>query len=66
MNKARNMKKFINELGKANRGEKLNNPISDDPQDHYDTFMNIISTLKEKCMPSKTVRFDKYKHKLKP
>ena len=52
-------------------GHKLNytafntDPFKD-PNSNYETFEKIISDSREKYLPFKKKRFDKYKHKLSP
>ena len=46
--------------------ENMNKDLLSDPNLNYDIMESIILNSKEKYLPSKTVRFNKYKHKLSP
>ena len=42
----------------------LDNNLMTDPNLSYQAFEDFVLRIKEKNMPMKTVRFDKYKHKM--
>ena len=46
--------------------ENVDKDLLSDPNLNYDIMERAISYSKEKYLPSKTVRFNKYKHKLSP
>ena len=50
----------------ANIYELLDNNLIADPNENYNIIENIIIDSKNKHLPSKLVRFNKYNHKLSP
>ena len=56
------MKKFKDALVSADLMSKINSDIFHDPNSTYGIIENEMAKAKELHMPSKTVRFNKYKH----
>ena len=54
---------FCDDLSQTNFTDLINNDISADPNANYDIFEKIILNSKEKFLPTKSMRFNKYKHK---
>ena len=54
---------FVQELRENNITEQINNNINANPTDNYKIFLGIIQEAKNKHLPTKTVKFIKYKHK---
>ncbi len=42
---------------------QLDNSLTANPNDNYNILHNIMETAKNKHLPSKTVKYNKYKHK---
>ena len=57
---------FVADVNDANVYELLDNNLIADPNENYTIIENIIKDSKNKHLPSKLVRFNKYKHKLSP
>ena len=57
---------FVADVNDANIYELLDNNLIADPNENYNIIENIIIDSKNKHLPSKLVRFNKYKHKLSP
>lgn len=55
---------FIAELSSQNWPDIFNHDINSNPELSYSSFKNKVVSLQEKHFPVKTVRFNKYKHKL--
>ena len=55
---------FITEIESANILDKLDKSILYDPNKTYATIEKIIQDAKNRHMPTKTVKFNKYKHKM--
>ena len=55
---------FVQELRANNITEQINNDINLNPTDNYKIFLAIIRGAKNKHLPTKKVKFNKYKHKL--
>ena len=54
---------FCTEIAQSNIIQKINtNPFAN-PNNSYEIIENIVSTAKEKHMPCRTVKINKYKHK---
>ncbi len=54
---------FQNELTELNIMSQLDSSPTANPNDNYKILHNIIETAKNKHLPSKTVKYNKYKHK---
>ena len=54
---------FVQELRENNITEQINNDINANPTDNYKIFLAIIQEVKNKHLPTKKVKFNKYKHK---
>ena len=54
---------FVQELRENNITEQINNDINANPTDNYKIFLAIIQEAKNKHLPTKKVKFNKYKHK---
>ena len=54
---------FYEAVKDANLIDKLVKDKDTGPNDNYNTFENILVSLKEKYLPLKTTKFNKYKHK---
>jgi hypothetical protein len=54
----------LNELASLNWTDIFNHDINTDPSITYPIFKNKLESLQDKYFPVKTVRFNKYKHKL--
>ena len=54
---------FVEELRENNITEQINNDINANPTDNYKIFLAIIQEAKNKHLPTKKVKFNKYKHK---
>ena len=57
---------FIADVENRMKATHYNNDLFIDPNQNYNTFEEIISSCKEKHLPFKKKRFNKYKHKLSP
>lgn len=57
---------FISEIHSSHIYERMNKDLLFDPNVNYTLMENIILRAKEKHIPSKLVRFNKYKHKSSP
>ena len=57
---------FVADVNDANVYELLDNNLIADPNENYTIIENIIKDSENKHLPSKLVRFNKYKHKLSP
>ena len=44
----------------------LNQDLYSNPDINYNKFVNIIFNAKQKHLPTKTVKFKKYRHKFSP
>ena len=54
--------KFLLDLQNLNILEKIDTDHYANPNENYGILENIINKAKDKNMPKKTVRFNKYKH----
>ncbi len=54
---------FQNELTELNILNQLDSSPTANPNDNYNILHNIIETANNKHLPSKTVKYNKYKHK---
>ena len=57
------MKAFKNAISSANLISKIDNNLHQNPNTTYQIIESELTKAKEKYLPSKTVRFNKYKHK---
>ena len=57
---------FIEDIRLSQIYENMDKDLLSDPNLNYDIMERTILNSKEKYLPSKTVRFNKYKHKLSP
>ena len=57
---------FIEDVHLSQIYENIDKDLLSDPNLNYDIMERSIINSKEKYLPSKTVRFNKYKHKLSP
>ena len=57
---------FIQDINNTNFMQALDNDLNCDPNHNYDKLINIIHHFKNKHLPTKTIRFNKYKHKKSP
>ena len=57
---------FIEDVRLSQIYETMDKDLLSDPNLNYDIMQRTILNYKEKYLPSKTVRFNKYRHKLSP
>ena len=57
-------KRFIEHLNNINIMNKLNMDINSDINDNYEVFCKFVQSSKSEHMPIKSVKFNKYKHKI--
>ena len=57
---------FCEEVCKKFQSEYFDKNLYSDPNKNYETFQNILTKAKDKCIPMKVVKANKYKHKLSP
>ena len=62
----KNISDLHQELQKKLQENNFDNNLIQDPNLNYDILSDIIVNAKEKCIPAKIVKFNKYKHKLNP
>jgi hypothetical protein len=55
--------KFKQALASANILNQMENDLTKDPNGNYNKLEHIITSIKDKTMPCKMVKFNKYKHK---
>ena len=65
-NSEENIDKFVQGVKESIDGTHFCNDLQVDPNGNYDALQNIINECKNKHMPTKLKRFNKYKHKLSP
>jgi hypothetical protein len=58
-----NIENLINDLQEQSTLNRLQNIISNNPNESYANLLGILTPLLDKHFPSKYVRFNKYKHK---
>ena len=58
-----NIRKFKTELSKANICSKINTDPHANPSENYDIVNQILADLMYKYLPTKTIKFNKKKHK---
>ena len=57
---------FYQELLNVNIMQSLDTDLSKDPNLNYETLHRILNQAKQKHLPIRTVKFQKYKHKFSP
>ena len=60
------VQKFYDEINNTDLMESLEADLSQDPNINYEKLENILCRAKEKHLPVKTKKFNKYKHKRSP
>ena len=60
------LESFVTEVSTAGIYEKLDSNLLSDPTQNYYIIEKTILEAKEKHLPSKIVRFNKYQHKISP
>ena len=60
------VRSFIEDIATSQVLHNLNNDLLVDPNETYDLIEKVILDAKNKHLPSKVVRFNKYKHKKNP
>ena len=60
------LESFVTEVSTAGIYEKLDTNLLSDPTQNYNIIEKTILEAKEKHLPSKIVRFNKYRHKISP
>ena len=55
---------FVNELDELNLYNHLQTAIDSSPDVNYDTMLELLSTVKDKHLPKKCVKFNRKKHKM--
>ena len=63
-NNPQSIQNFYQELNMTDITQTLNQNLNTDPNMNYNKFISIILKAKDKHLPIKTVKFNKYKHKL--
>ena len=54
---------FLIELQNIDLTTKLNQNLFSNPSKNYDTFINILTNIKQRVLPKTRVKFNKKKHK---
>ena len=54
----------MNELDELNLYNHLQTAIDSSPDVNYDTMLELLSTVKDKHLPKKCVKFNRKKHKM--
>ena len=54
---------FVTELRNMNITDSLNNNVNAIPSENYDIFIKILQDAKDKHLPVRKIKFNKYKHK---
>ena len=57
---------FSREISTSQEYWNLNRSLFGEPNENYNMLQNIILQAKSKYLSPKTVRFNKYKHKIPP
>ena len=65
-NSEKNMNNYIEGVIKDLESYKINENLNVDPNIAYNDIDNILKNCHEKYFPLKTVRFNKYRHKINP
>jgi hypothetical protein len=58
-----NIKNFISDLSTNQIYDGLNHTLLADPNENYNSFIDQLQQLKDKHLPTKLVKFNKYRHK---
>ena len=58
------IKQMYDQLAAQNVYDKLDKSMSSDPNLNYNTFANWLTSAKQKYLPLKKIKFNKYKHKI--
>ena len=58
------IKQMYDQLVAQNAYDKLDKSMSSDPNLNYNTFANWLTSAKQKYLPLKKIKFNKYKHKI--
>ena len=61
-----NFQNFKNELGNINWNQIISTDYANNPCENYNRFSEKVLELKNKHMPTKTVKFNRYKDKIAP
>ena len=54
---------FVTELRNINITDSLNNNVNPNPSKNYDIFIKLLQDAKDKHLPVRKIKFNKYKHK---
>ena len=54
---------FVTELRNMNITDSLNNNVNANPSQNYDKFIKLLQEAKNKHLPVRKIKFNKYKHK---
>ena len=65
-NDAKNTANFAEAMSRSNLINKLNRDMFSDPNSTYEVIDREINRLKSQFLPTKKIRFNKYKHKKSP
>ena len=57
------LKNFVTELRNMNMTDSLNNNVYANLSKNYDTFIKLLQDAKDKHLPVRKIKFNKYKHK---
>ena len=57
---------FCNDIKYSMKNTTWNNDLFHDPDDNYATFEKFVVDAKTRHFKAKTVRFNRYKHKISP
>ena len=60
------VQKFYDEINNTDIMQRLNTNSDHDPNANYEILENILCDARERFLPEKTVKFNKYKHKRSP
>ena len=63
INKPEAINKFLEELHESNVYDNLNPVLEVDPNENYNKLIDHITTVKEKHLPYRFVKFNKHRHK---
>ena len=63
INKPEAINSFLEELRESEIYQELNHTLEIDPNENYDKLIDHITTIKEKHLPNRFVKFNKHKHK---
>ena len=62
-NDHRSIQNFVHELEELNIYEKLYTSVDSRPEENYGILLKLLSTAKDKHLPTKIVKFNRKKHK---